>query len=76
MANIDYGDQVYTPLTVMLQKRLQRAQYSAASFTTGQYVKRREDILKLEWLSVEERRDFNSFQQDFKALNSETLSDH
>ena len=76
LAKIDYGDQVYTPLTVMLQKRLQRVQFAAASFVTGHYVKGMEDILKLGWLPIEERRDFNLLKQVFKALNSETWPDY
>ena len=46
LAKINYGDQVYTPLTVMLQKRLQRVQFAAASFVIGHYVKSIKDILK------------------------------
>ena len=47
LTKIDYGDQVYTPLTVMLHKRLQRVQFAAASFVLGHYVKSIKDILKL-----------------------------
>ena len=72
LSKIDYGDQVYTPLTMMLQKRLQRVQFAAASFVTGHYVKSTKDILKLGWLPIEERRDLNLLKQVFKALNSET----
>ena len=72
LAKIDYGDQVYTPLTVMLQKRLQRVQFAAASFVTGHYVKSIKDILKLGWLPIEEIRDLNLFKQIFKALITET----
>ena len=72
LSKIDYGDQVYTPLTMMLQKRLQRVQFAAASFVTGHYVKSTRDILKLGWLPIEERRDLNLLKKVFKALNSET----
>ena len=54
----------------MLQKRLQRVQFAAASFVTGHYVKSIKDFLKLGWLPIEERRDFNLLKQVFKALNS------
>ena len=32
LAKIDYGDYFYTPLTAMLQKRLQKAHFAVASF--------------------------------------------
>eukprot|EP00794_Sanderia_malayensis_P010587 gene10587-11706_t len=35
LVKIDYAKQVYTPLTVVLQKRLQRVQFAVASFVTG-----------------------------------------
>ena len=76
LSKIDYCDQVCTPLTVILQKRLQRVRFAAASFVTGHYVKSTKDILKLGWLPIEERRDFNLLQQVFKALNSETWPDY
>ena len=56
----------------MLQKNLQREQFAAVSFVTGRYVESTKDILKLGWLPVNERRDFNLLKQVFKALNSET----
>ena len=43
---------------------------------TGHYVKSIKDILKLGWLPIEERRDFNLLKQVFKALNSETWPDY
>ena len=61
---------------MMLQKRLQRVQYAAASFVTGQYVKSIKDILKLGWLLIEQRRDLSLLEQIFKALNSDTWPDN
>ena len=49
-------------------KRLQKIEFAAASFVYGRYVKNIGDILKLNWLPVEERRDFNLLKLTFKAL--------
>ena len=76
LSEIGYGDQEYTPLTMMLQQLLRRVQYAAASFVTGHYVKSTKDILKLGWLPIEQRRDFNSLKQIFKALYSYTWFDY
>ena len=44
------------------------SEFSAASFVYGRYVNNIGDILKLNWLPVEERRDFNLLKLTFKAL--------
>ena len=49
-------------------KRLQKIEFAAASFVYGRYVNNIGDILKLNWLPVEERRDFNLLKLTFKAL--------
>jgi len=49
-------------------KGLQKIEFAAASFVYGRYVNKIGDILKLNWLPVEERRDFNLLKLTFKAL--------
>ena len=50
-------------------KRLQKIEFAAASFVYGIYINNIGDILKLNWLPVEERRDFNLLKLTFKALH-------
>ena len=49
-------------------KRLQKIEFAAASVVHGRYVNNIGDISKLNWLPVEERRDFNLLKLTFKAL--------
>ena len=72
LSKIDYGDQVYTPLTVVQYKRLQKVQFAAASFVTGNYVRDSKTVLKLGWLPIKERRDLNLLKTIFKAMNYES----
>ena len=58
------------PLPQHLLKRLQRIQFSAASFATGRYVNSFESLLKLGWLPVRERRDWHLLKTAHKALYS------
>ena len=51
-----------------LLTRLQNIEFAAASFVYGRYVNDIDDILKLNWLPVDERRDFNLLKLTFKAL--------
>ena len=69
LSKIDYGDQVYTPLTVAQHKRLQKIQFAAASFVTGNYVKDSTTIMKLGWLPIKERRELNLVKTTFNAMN-------
>ena len=46
-------------------------EFAAASFVYGRYVNDIGDILKLNWLPVEERRDFNLLKLTSKALRTE-----
>ena len=64
-----YCDSVFSPLPQYLMKRLQKIEFAAASFVYGRYINKIGDILKLNWLSVEERRDFNLLKFTFKALH-------
>jgi hypothetical protein len=59
ISRLDFSDIVFYPLTEHLLNRLQRIQYSAASFVTGRYVNSIESILKLGWLPTRERRDWH-----------------
>ena len=54
ISRLDFSDIVFYPLTEHLLKRLQRIQYSAASFVTGRYVNSIEPILKLGWSPMRE----------------------
>ena len=72
LSKIDYGDEVYTPLTVTQQKRLQNVQFAAASFVTGNYVRDLKTILKLGWLPIKERRELSLLKMTFKAMNYES----
>ena len=54
ISRLDFSDIVFYPLTEHLLKRLQRIQYSAASFVTGRYVNSIESILKLSWSPMRE----------------------
>ena len=49
-------------------KRLQKIEFATASFVYGRYVNNIRDILKLNWLPVEERRDFDLLKLTFKVL--------
>ena len=69
LSKIDYGDEVYRPLTVAQQKRLQKVQFAAASVVTGNYVRDLKTILKLGWLPIKERRELNLLKMTFKAMN-------
>ena len=59
LSKIDYGDLVYTPLTVAQQKRLQKVQFAAAPFVIGNYVKDSTTILKLGRLPIKEQRELS-----------------
>ena len=72
LSKIDYGDQIYTPLTVAQHKRLQKVKFVAASFATGNYVRDSKAILKLGWLPIKERRELNLLKMTFKAMNYES----
>ena len=68
LSRLGYCDSVFSPLPQYLLKRLQKIEFAAASFVYGRYVNDIRDILKLNWLPVEERRDFNLLKLIFKAL--------
>lgn len=72
LSRLDFGDVVVYPLTECLLKRLQRIQYSAASFVTGRYSNSIDTILKLGWLPLRECRDWHLLKTVHKALYSST----
>ena len=58
LSKLDYNDIVSYPIPKYLVKRLQRVHRAAAGFVIGWYATEL-DLLKLGWLPVKERRDFN-----------------
>ena len=77
LSKLDYADLVFYPLPQFLLRRLQRAQFAAASFVRGRYVKNFRDVLKIGWLPINERRHLNLLKSCFKALhNTETWPDY
>ena len=71
LSKMDYGDLVLNPLPNYLLKRLQKIQFSAVSFVTGNYVNSTEALLKLNWLPMYERRQFNLLKATHKAIYSQ-----
>ena len=71
LSKMDYGDLVFNPLPDYLLSRLQKIQFSAASFVTRKYVNSAETLLKLNWLPMRERRDFNLLKATHKAIYSQ-----
>ena len=62
---------VYSPLLGSWLKRLQKIEFAAASFVwADRYVNDTGDILKLNWLPVEKRMNFNLLKLTFKALHA------
>ena len=76
LSKMDYGDLVFNPLPNYLLKRLQKIQFSAASFVTGNYVNSTEDLLKLIWPPMYERRQFNLLKATHKAIYSQHWPKH
>ena len=70
LSKLDYCDVVYYALPSKLLKRLQRVQSSAVCFITGKF-SREEEVLKLGWLPMMERRDWHLLIATFKALNDQ-----
>ncbi|XP_057290201.1 uncharacterized protein LOC130612880 [Hydractinia symbiolongicarpus] len=66
-SQIDYNDFIMS-LTEAQMKRLQKLQKVACSFVIGRYAKI-QDIIKLKWLPIKERREFNLSKLTYKAIN-------
>ena len=58
----------YSPLSSTNMNKLQRLQRAVASFVYGRYVSTT-DIIKLNWLPIKERRDFNILKLVHKAIH-------
>ena len=69
LSKIDFNDYVYSPLSQQQLKKLQRLQKAVASFVLKRYAHKK-DILKLGWLPIAERRDFNLLKLTFKAIHN------
>ena len=67
MSKIDYNDSIYS-LTQTQIKKLQRLQLSACSFVCNKYVSIN-DLIKIKWLPLKERRSFNLLKLVYKAIN-------
>ena len=61
------NDIISDPISDYLVKRPQRAQLAAASFVLGRYATK-QDLLKLAWLPVVERKEQHLLSNAFKAL--------
>ena len=68
LSKLDYCDTVYYPLPEFHLKRLQRVQLVAASFVLNRYVNDINDIVKIGWLPVRQRRDFHVLKLFHQAL--------
>ena len=51
---------------------MQKVQFAAASFVTGNHVRDSKTILKLGWLPIKERRELNLLKTTVKAMNYES----
>ena len=69
LPKIDFNDYVYSPLTRCQLKKLQRLHKATASFVIKRYA-HTEDILKIGWLPIADRREFNILKLAFKAINN------
>ena len=70
LSELDYCDTGYYPLPEFQLKRLQRVQLVAASFVLSRYVNGINDIVKIGWLPVRQRRDFHVLKPVRRALYS------
>ena len=67
LSKMDYADVVFHPLSLKLQKRLQKVENAAASFVLGRYVKEK-DIISLGWLPMKERREWHLVKLAFNYI--------
>ena len=71
LSKLDYGCVVFYPLPDYQMKRLQRVQTTCASHIVGRYAVL-EDLQKLNWLPILERRDLAMLKVTHKALYDDT----
>ena len=67
VSKMDYADAVFRPLSLKLQKRLQKVENAASSFVLGRYTKEK-DVLSLSWLPMKER-DWHLVKLAFKYIS-------
>ena len=70
LSKLDYCDTVYYSLPEFQLKRLQPVQLVAASFVLNRYINDINDIIKIGWLPVRQRRDFHVLKLVHQALYS------
>ena len=71
LSKLDYGCVVFYPLPDYQMKPLQRVQTTCASYAFGHYAVL-EDLQKLNWLPIIERRDLAMLKITDKALYDDT----
>ena len=67
LSKIDYGSVVFQNVPKFLIKRLQKVQTISAGYVLNRYAKEC-DVIKLGWLPIIERFEFNTTKLAFKAL--------
>ena len=72
LTKINYCAVVFYPIPKFLLGRLQRLQFTAASFVAGRYVNSFEFLRKFVWpgLSIKERRYLSIIEHALKAMNN------
>ena len=70
LSKLDYCDTVYYPFPEFQLKRLQCVQLVAASFVLNRHVNDINNIVKIGWLPVWQRRDFHILKLVHQALYS------
>ena len=68
LSKIDYRSVVYPNVPKFLIKRLQKVQTISAGYVLNRYAKEC-DVIKLGWLPIIERFEFNTTKLAFKALH-------
>ena len=69
LTKIDYNDVVTYPANERLLKRLQKVQSAAAGFVLNRFASTK-DVLKLGWIPIHERRQFNLLKLAHKAIHN------
>ena len=67
LSKIDYGSVVFQNVPKFLIKRLQKVQTISAGYVLNRYAKEC-DVIKLGWLPIIERFEFNTTKLAFKVL--------
>ena len=68
LSKIDHNNVVSHPIAEYLIKRLQRVQLAAAGFVLGRY-EHTPGLIKLGWMPIKERRQYQFLNTVFKALH-------